>query len=463
MKKVLLAFMACMFSGASFAAPYLYISNSQFKKISVFDTAINKVVGEIKAPYSVKDLKLSPDNRYLYFLSSENNSLYRILTKNHMIDDNFVNVGYMPLTFEITNDGKFAYVANSKSRNVSVIDLQKMESVSDPIQVPGSPRVVAITDDDQKVYVALGGNAGVAVIDTASNKLKKIIETGADPWGMELKYPNLYVSNEGLASISVIDVRNDKVVNEVITSDTPRGVAYHNGMIYVSVMNGVDVFETKRFEKPASMGLDYVVYDAAYAKTSSGNKIYIAGYDKGSATGKIAVIDPEVNEVVSETDVDGWPYYLEIRKIRPTATHTPTSTSTSTPKATVTPTFTHTPTDTATFTPTNTFTAVPTKKPTRKPTPKATATPSLFSEDLRGKVTMGGQAVANVKVKAISKHNNSITEVKTDSSGYFTFKKLTLGAYIISVEATFIKEKAVAYTVNRGVENYVAIKVSKRQ
>jgi len=463
MKKIIMAVMLLAFASAAFAAPYLYISNSQFKKISVFDTAVNKVIGEIKAPFSVKDLKLSPDNKYLYFLSSENNSLYRIVTKNHMIDADFVNVGYMPLTFEIMNSGKYAYVANSKSNNVSVVDLEKMEVIMDPIQMPGSPRAVAITDDDQKVYVALGGNAGVAVIDTASNKHIKTIETGADPWGMELKYPNLYVSNEGLASISVIDVRNDKVVNEVITSDTPRGIAYHNGMIYVSVMNGVDVFETKRFEKPASMGLDYVVYDAAYGKTSSGNKIYIAGYDKGSATGKIAVVDPEVNEVVAEVDIDGWPYYLEIRKQRPSATPTATNTSTSTPKATNTMTFTPTHTNTSTFTPTKTFTKVPTRKATRIPTPAFTATPSLLSEDLRGKVTMSGQPVASVKVKAISKHNNKIVEVKTDSSGYFKFDKLTLGSYIISVEATFIKEKAVAYTVNRGVENYLEIKVSKRQ
>jgi DNA-binding beta-propeller fold protein YncE len=470
MKRTALVLAALSFFTTIFAGPYLYISHYGFKKISVFDTAMNKVVGEIPLQFSARAMRLSPDEKYLYFVSADTNSMYRIITKNSTLDKDFVNVGYMPMAFEITNDGKRAYTANGKSNNVTVVDLEKFDVTLDPIQLTGSPRAVAISEDDSKVYLPLAGNAGIAVIRTSDNKFIKVIPTGADPWGAIVKGNFLYVTNEGLASISVIDTRNDTLVNEVVSSDTPRGIAYCGGNLYVSVMNGMDIFEAAHFTKPASVGFDYVVYDAINGKTPSGNKIYVAGYDKAAAMGKIAVVDPQANEIVTEVDVQGWPYFLEMRRDRPTATpsFTPVNTSTvvpsqtqthtSTPTGTFTPTFTNTSTSTATPTPTST--PVPKKK--KKAAPTATPTVSLLSETLKGKVILNGSPAPNVTVKALNKHSNQVYEAVTNSNGEFEMKTLPIGGYMITTDATYIVEKAFALTINKGGNNYIEMNVSKR-
>jgi len=119
-----------------------------------------------------------------------------------------------------------------------------------------------------------------------------------------------------------------------------------------------------------------------------------------------------------------------------------------------------------TATPLPTATAVPTKKPAPRPTarpkPKATPAPQLLSSDLKGRVWMGNSPVKNVRLRALSKHTAKVYEVKTDSNGSFVFKALPIGAYVISVEATYIKEKALAVTVVRGVNKPLVISVQKR-
>jgi len=461
-KIILAAAIAAVFAGALCASPYLFISHNQYKKISIFDTAINRVVNEVELGFTARGMRLSPDEKYLYFVSPETNGLYRMKTKNFMVEDDFVSVGYAPVALDITRDGTKAYVINSKSYNVSVVDIEKMEPVGDPITLGGVPKAIVIRDDDKKAYIALWQRKGVAVLDIPTGKITGVIPTGADPWGMTISGNRLFVSNEGLGSVSVIDTRTNVLVNEIITADTPRGVAWRKEMLYVSVMNGMDIFETKKYTKPASVGLDYVVYDAVYGKVPSGDMIYAAGYDNGTKMGKIAVVDPNMNEIAAEIDVEGWPYMLEIRREKPTPTSTLTFTKVPTAAFTATPTFTHTFTPTFTFTFTETPTNTPTKKPTRKPTITPTFTPSLNSAPLRGTVKIGSAPLGGAKVKVINKHNNQMHTTTTDSSGNFVFEALYVGGYILSVDETYLKDSAKSIVVNKGDNNYVEIKVTKR-
>ena len=63
----------------------------------------------------------------------------------------------------------FAYVANSASNNVSVIDTATNMVVGPPIPVGTDPIGVAITPDGTRAYVTNNGSNNVSVIDTRSN------------------------------------------------------------------------------------------------------------------------------------------------------------------------------------------------------------------------------------------------------------------------------------------------------
>ncbi len=460
MKKILCFFILFLFIIPVYSTNYLYVSYNNLKKISVIDTSANEIFKEIKLPCLARRMQLSPDDKYLYFTGYDTNAVYRIKVKNLTLDTDFVSVGSAPVAIALSSDNKRIYIANEKSRNLSVISVSDFSVSEEPVQMPAAPVAMALSDDNKKAFVGLAGQSGIAVVDTEKLKTIAVIPFGTDPWDLYVSGNRLFFTNEGVASISVVDIKKNKLLNEIVTTDTPRGMDIIDNLIYVGVSNGVDIFETLRYEKPASVGVDYSTYDVVAGKTSEGKRVFVAGYNMGDKTGKIAVIDTELNEVTSEIDVEGWPMYLEIKRTKPTTAPTDTYTPMPTDTPASKPTFTPVPTDTPEPAPKPT----PKPKKTIKPTPKPTQEKisSIIKEDLTGRVILDNQPVKNVRVKAIYKHSEKIYTTYTDSAGRFAFKQLPIGGYVVSVEATYIQEKAVAITLNMGKNKDLIINVKKR-
>jgi YVTN family beta-propeller protein len=468
MKKTILSAMLLFIAAFAAAAPNLYVGHEKLKKITVIDTATNEILSEIPLVSTVSGIRLDPEEKYLYYVSADSNALYRIRCKNLTPDTDFVSAGLSPAGLAIRNDNKLVYVINGKSNNLTVVNTSTFDAALDPIKLPGSPRAIIITDDDRKAYIALADMGGVALLDLATNKITGVITTGADPWTLAT-YNNrlLFVSNEGTASVSVIDMRKNSVINEIVTTDNPRGMAAFNNMLYVSVMNGADIFELKGFTKPSSVTLEYPVYDCVAGKAASGPEIFVAGFEQGAKTGKVAVIDPYKGEVINEIEVAGAPKYLDINRIKPapTATSIPTKVPTIIPP-TAQPTYTFTAVP-----PAATFTLVPTKTPIPKkkkkkavptPTPAPTVDPMLHT-NLPVRVFSDGSPIeAGIKIKAVNKHTDKIYTGYTDATGRYVFKGLTIGGYMISVESTNIVENAAAVTANKGANAELTINVKRR-
>jgi|DewCreStandDraft_4_1066084.scaffolds.fasta_scaffold01934_11 YVTN family beta-propeller protein len=462
MKKTLYVFIVLLFVFPVYSANYLYVSYNQSKNISVIDISVNEILKDIKLPCIAKQMQLSPDDKYLYFTGYDTNSVYRIKTKNLTLDSDFVSVGYSPIAIAIGSDNQKIYVANEKSKNVSVINTADFSVAEEPIQLPASPRCIALSEDNKKAFIGLAGQKGIAILDTEKLKLTGILPFSTEPWDLCVYGNKLFVTNEGISSISVIDVKKAKLLNEIVTTDSPRGMDIMGDLIYVGVSNGIDIFETLRYEKPASIGVDYSTYDVVAGKTSVGKMVFVAGYNQSDKKGKIAVIDAELNEVTSEIDVSGQPMYLEIKKTKPTPTPTDTYTPQPTDTPTPQPTFTPQPTDTPEPTPKPTPKLKSTKKIKPTPQPTKEKDTSMIKEDLTGRIMLENEPVKNVRVKAMYKHSEKIYTTYTDSAGRFTFKQLPIGGYVVSVEATYLQEKAVAIVLNKGKNPDLIINVKKR-
>src|SRR6266487_3749206 len=79
----------------------------------------------------------------------------------------------------ITPDGKYAYVADHGTGQVSVITLSG-PSVATPIAAI-YPIGIAISPDGTRAYVGNSGNATLGVIDTATNAVIDSISVGNSP------------------------------------------------------------------------------------------------------------------------------------------------------------------------------------------------------------------------------------------------------------------------------------------
>jgi|HubBroStandDraft_6_1064221.scaffolds.fasta_scaffold01122_12 YVTN family beta-propeller protein len=136
------------------------------------------------------------------------------------VDANNVTHGYL------MTSGPFAYVANSGSNTVSVIDIATELPVS-TISVGTSPKVVAIAPNGQQAYVTNSGGNSVSVIDTTSDTVVNTIPVQSGPEGVAFTPDGTeaYVANLGSNSVSVIDTASQTVVATVQVQELPNGVA----------------------------------------------------------------------------------------------------------------------------------------------------------------------------------------------------------------------------------------------
>ena len=79
----------------------------------------------------------------------------------------------------------FAYITNSGSNNVSVIDVST-NAVVDTVDVGSQPTGVAVTPDGDFVYVANGGTTTVFVIQTSDNTVVDTADVGESPFSLGL-------------------------------------------------------------------------------------------------------------------------------------------------------------------------------------------------------------------------------------------------------------------------------------
>jgi YVTN family beta-propeller protein len=93
-----------------------------------------------------------------------------------------VTVGGGPAGVAVTPDGKNAYVANSFSSNVSVIDTSN--TVVATVGVGLTLLWVALTPDGKHAYVTNGFSDTVSVIETTGNTVVATVGVGTNPlWG----------------------------------------------------------------------------------------------------------------------------------------------------------------------------------------------------------------------------------------------------------------------------------------
>lgn len=117
-----------------------------------------------------------------------------------------ITVGKYPTAVAVTPDGTRAYVTNSVSDTVSVIDTATNTVDGTPIPTE-DPIGVAVTPDGSRVYVTNEAIDKVTVFDTADNSILDTISVGTYPHGVAVTADGsrVYVTNANTAgTVSVI-------------------------------------------------------------------------------------------------------------------------------------------------------------------------------------------------------------------------------------------------------------------
>ena len=154
-------------------------------------------------------------------LGGSTTSSQSFTTKNAALAaDTNVAVGQMPTGVAV--NATRAYVANSQSNSVSVIDLTlATPSVIATIPVGAFPVGVALSADGAQAYVTNYQAGTLSIISTASNTVTNTVTVGSRPNGVIRVGATVYVANLIGNSISVVDPVAATVTNTVVLGGSP--------------------------------------------------------------------------------------------------------------------------------------------------------------------------------------------------------------------------------------------------
>jgi YVTN family beta-propeller protein len=167
----------------------LYFSNVQDGTLSIVDTKTAKIVATIPAgaPHP-SGLRFLPDGRHLVisFIGDKVSDAGALgimdLDSGKLVKT--VAVEAQSERFDITPDGRRAYVANLVGQSISVVDLEKGEVIARIASPERLPFNVLVSPKGLRAFVANVMGNTIVEIDTTSNQVLSTIKTAAGPNGM---------------------------------------------------------------------------------------------------------------------------------------------------------------------------------------------------------------------------------------------------------------------------------------
>jgi len=169
----------------------------------------------------------SPDGKYAYVVNFVTANVTIIDTAFKLVVDTIrvLPNGLLSSDIAITPDGKIAVVSNLLSSNVSILDIGTKKVIQN-ITVPSGPIAVAISSDGLYGYVACSMDGRVAKIDLASKTVVATVESGVGTADLVVSSDGIwtYATNFISGDVTVIDNRTNTVATKVLVGSNLQSV-----------------------------------------------------------------------------------------------------------------------------------------------------------------------------------------------------------------------------------------------
>ncbi|MGZ3754753.1 MAG: beta-propeller fold lactonase family protein [Mucilaginibacter sp.] len=227
-----------------------------------------------------------------------------------------INKGKTPITATITvtsNYIGFAYIANTSSNTVSVINTLTQNIVATIPLTGTGPRGVAVSPDGTRVYVANSSSNTVSVIDATANKEIFTISAGvSNPSGVAISPDGniLYVTNYLFNSVSVLNAITGAFIASVPVGKNPFALAVtrDGSKVYVANLgtNTVSVISTATNTVIATITVGLSPQGITISPDES--TVYVTDFTSGT----VSVINTTTNTLVATIPVGANPFGITI-------------------------------------------------------------------------------------------------------------------------------------------------------
>jgi YVTN family beta-propeller protein len=307
----------------------LLITATGRDRFLVVDLVTGQVEHTVIAGKAPEHFDVTPNGR-LAFVGNIEESTVSMIDVHDGREVQRITGFFEPHGFSVLPDGSKVYVSSLGSHEVAVLDatsgrmLKRLAigdvgrvAARDPQRYLSEIKGIVnptLTKDGAFAYAADGDAGVVAVIDTKADKIVKTLKVGEQPW-RAYNSPDgrwMLVPNNGDSTVSVIDTTSQKIVAQLTAGSDMTGINYAlDGSKAYVISRGdstVYVFNMKTFGLVTRLKIGTNLALETAATTADGTKIYLAS----STNDSVYVIDARTDQVKQIPDVGRYPWGVSI-------------------------------------------------------------------------------------------------------------------------------------------------------
>src|SRR4030095_179803 len=284
----------------------------------IYTNQSNTVIATINTGVTPAGIEITPNSRYAYVANNNNygiigeDSVSVIKLKDNTIKTTIFDSSFnQPYTITISPDGTRAYVTNSNSTTITIINT-KTNTVIGVINGFDGPSGMVITHDAAYAYVNnYGGPEGVGsgnattvrIVDLINNTvIGQPITVGLAPAALAISPDGKYVyvinyvdGNPGTGTISIIQTNDNTVINTINGFSGPFAIAITPNGKYAYLTNfgsnnfapiGTTVSIVNLKHNTIVKTIDLGIQPSGIAITPDGHWAYVSNYNTLYADGQ---------------------------------------------------------------------------------------------------------------------------------------------------------------------------------
>lgn len=212
-----------------------FVGNIAVVDVSKLPSNLGRQIASGNTDKGLGDAALSPDGGALYVV---NKLTSKIFISPIIKDSNtglqipstggfITGIGTSPSSIVISSDGKTAYVADTVSQDIAIVNLVTNKVVK-KIFLTAKPMKLALSPKGDKLYITLNNSGELGILDTKNKQmLSTIPQIGQGSWGIVLNSTGTraYITNNISGDLTIVNTANNKIVQKVPNiGSEPRGL-----------------------------------------------------------------------------------------------------------------------------------------------------------------------------------------------------------------------------------------------
>ena len=279
----------------------LFVTLPAINQVAVIDTRSWKVASYIDTGIKPTSITLQPDQKYVWIGHEGGQPAVSGVT---VIDTGTLKVAAQISTgagrhdMVVSSDNRFAFVSNRENRTVSIVDVRKLEKVTD-VKVGPGPVSLGLSELSKAIYAASETDGSIAVIDEQGQLLTRIkVKPGSRLLRFAPGGRYGFVLNTKESIVSIFDAASNRMLHEVKVGKAPDQVIFSATFAFIRSL------ET---ESVAMIRLSTIGTEIDITEFPGGQAIPAQGSSPIGADS--IVLAPEGNAVIVANPVDQVLYY----------------------------------------------------------------------------------------------------------------------------------------------------------